>query len=78
MPLKPRGELRQKKRRVVQQKKGGLTIPEPNKTLKLRSPGERDVVGVEDRRIGEVQRSLAKRSHILRQLKSINERVQQV
>ena len=76
MPSKVRGELRQKKKRIVQPKKSGLTLPEPNNTLKLSSPGDND--GVEKEHIGEVQRSLAKRNHILRQLKGINERVQQV
>lgn len=77
MPPKPRGEERLRKRRMGQMKKE-LALPQPNKSLKMLSPGDRDTAGVEEADIGEIQRALARRNLILRQLKSINDRVQQV
>lgn len=75
---KLKDEERPKKRRMAQMKKKELALPEPKKSLKMLSPGDRDTVRVGDTDIGEVQRALTKRNVILRQLKSINDRVQQV
>lgn len=59
-------------------KKKELALPQPNKSLKMLSPGDRDTGGVEEADVGEIERALTRRNLILRQLKGINDRVQQV